>query len=252
MKLKPCAILAALFVMPVTASGTVTYSRVSVQTAMPAFVQRNPAASGNLAAGVTNREQTKEAATDAAQPSGWHRAPGPPLSNPLPPQDLAGVPGSPGSTAPTPALPSADLAGWHVYRNDRYAFELRYPPDYVIVSPRLEIQPAPLFRVWFQEASLANSPIAEYELPRFTVDIYDNASQQPLDTWLTTSGVTRNLVRVAREPAEVGGIQGVRLESQVMLAPGTFYFVARGPFVYRFTPFGRFSGQVLATVCFTP
>ena len=156
-----------------------------------------------------------------------------------------------GTCAATGANSTVDLTGWRAYRNDQYSVELRYPPDYAVVKPRNQLQPAPLFRVWFKEASLVNSPIADREPPQFAVDVYDNASQQTLDAWLAGSGVTRNFVRVTQQAVQIGGVQGLRLTDQTLLAPNTFYYVARGPFVYRFTPLGGLSGQMLATVRFT-
>jgi hypothetical protein len=154
--------------------------------------------------------------------------------------------------AATAQAASGNVAMWLLYRNDEYGFALRYPTDYVVIRPRDRLRPAPLFRVGFQEASLAASPIADREPSQFAVDVYENPSQQPLDAWLATSGVTRNLERAAHENVRVGGVHGIRLVDQALLAPNTFYYVGRGPFVYRFTPLGRFSEQMLETVRFTP
>src|ERR1700737_1199715 len=61
-----------------------------------------------------------------------------------------------GTCAATVAISTVDLASWQAYRNDQYSVELRYPPDYALVKPRdqLQLQPLPLLRVWFKEASL--------------------------------------------------------------------------------------------------
>jgi len=143
---------------------------------------------------------------------------------------------------------TVDVTGWRVFRNEQYSFELRYPADYAIVQPHNQLQPSPVFRVWFTEASLVNSPTVDREPPQFAVDVYGNASQQPLDAWLTSSGVTRNFTRPTQEAVRVGGVKGIRLTDQTMLAPNSFYYVARGPFVYRFTPLGGLSHEMLATV----
>jgi hypothetical protein len=156
-----------------------------------------------------------------------------------------------GTCAATVATATMDLTGWRAYRNDQYSLELLYPPDYAVVMPRNQLQPAPLFRVWFKEASLVNSPVADREPPQFAVDVYDNASQRTLDAWLAGSGVTRNFARATKQTVQVGGVQGLRLTDQTLLAPNTFAYVARGPFVYRFTPLGGLSDQMLATVRFT-
>jgi hypothetical protein len=160
---------------------------------------------------------------------------------------------SSGGTCAATVATSVDLTGWRAYRNDQYSVELRYPPDYVVIKPsdQLQLQLRPLFRVWFKEASLVNSTIADREPPQFAVDVYDNASQQTLDAWLAGSGATRNFARVTQQAVQVGGVQGLRLTDQTLLAPNTFAYVARGPFVYRFTPLGGLSDEMLATVRFT-
>ncbi|MGB6176839.1 MAG: hypothetical protein WBF43_11020 [Methylocella sp.] len=158
-----------------------------------------------------------------------------------------------GTCAATVATSTVGPSGWQAYRNDQYSVELRYPPDYAVVTPRdqPQLRPAPLLRVWFKEGSLVNSPIADREPPQFALDVYDNASRQTLDAWLAGGGVTRNFARLTTQTVQVGGVEGLRLTDQTLLAPNTFYYVARGPFVYRFTPLGGLSGQMLATVRFT-
>jgi len=155
-----------------------------------------------------------------------------------------------GSCASIMAASATDVTAWQKYSNDRYSFELRYPPDYAVVYPGGQLKPPPLFRVWFKEASMIKSPIAEREPPQFAVDVYQNESQQPLDAWLASSGLLRNLMRPLQQTVEIGGMRGLRATGMTMLAPNTFYYIARGPFIYRFTPLGRLSEQILATVRF--
>ena len=157
-----------------------------------------------------------------------------------------------GSCASMPTASATDVTAWQKYSNHRYSFELRYPPDYAMVYPRGQLEPRPLFRVWFKEASMVKSPIAEREPPQFAVDVYQNESQQTLDAWLASSGLLHNLTRPLQQTVDIGGMQGLRVTGMTMVAPNTFYYVARGPFVYRFTPLGRLSEEILATVRFMP
>jgi hypothetical protein len=155
-----------------------------------------------------------------------------------------------GSWASIPAASPTDITAWHKYSNDQYSFKLRYPPDYAVVYPRGQLEPPPLFRIWFKEASMVKSPIAEREPPQLAIDVYENASQQTLDAWLASSGVLRNLTRPHQQTVDIGGVPGFRVTDMTMLAPNTFYYVARGPFIYRFTPLGMLSDQIFATVRF--
>ena len=149
-----------------------------------------------------------------------------------------------------PTASATDITAWQKYSNDRYSFELRYPPDYAAVYPRGQLTPQPLFRVWFKETSMVKSPIAEREPPRFAVDVYQNESQQSLEAWLTSSRMLRNLTRPLQQTVDIGGVQALRVTSMTMVAPNTFYYIAQGHFIYRFTPLGRLSEEILATVRF--
>jgi hypothetical protein len=162
----------------------------------------------------------------------------------LVPYGRAGVP-------PPPHGPPVDNPNWQVYRNDPYRFELRYPPGYAIMPPGDQPQPAPLLRIWFQETGLLGSPIASLQPPPFAIDVYDNPLRQSLDAWLASSGVVRTIKRFTSKPIDVGGVVGVRLTDQALIAPNVFCYVARGPFVYRFTLLGTHSNQMLSTVKFT-
>jgi hypothetical protein len=140
-----------------------------------------------------------------------------------------------------------DLSTWLPYSNQQYGVALRYPPTYTIVQLTNPLQPAPIFRVGFQLASLTNP--AGPEPPLFEIDVYDNASQQALDAWLASNVVSRGTA--TNTAVQVGGQSGIEVAYQVLLAPDTFYYVARGSFVYQFTPLGTYSDTMLSTVQFT-
>ena len=155
-----------------------------------------------------------------------------------------------GWAAAAPAASADDISGWQVYRSEQYFFELRFPPDFVAIAPSNQLRPQPIFRVWFKQASMANSPIADREPPQLAIDVYDNPMRQTLDVWLAENGFIRNFARAARQSANVGGIDGLHLTDQALSAPNSYYFAARGLSVYRFTPLGALSDRMLATVRF--
>jgi hypothetical protein len=139
-----------------------------------------------------------------------------------------------------------------VYRNATYHIEVRYPPGVVIVPATDQPTPTPVLQVRFQEQSLVNSPIADREPPKFSIDVYDNASQLSLPDWLAQSGVVQSPERFTSAPATIGGFAGIRLTSRTLAAPNDFYFVVREGFVYRFIPLGPIGDQILTTVAFNP
>jgi len=162
--------------------------------------------------------------------------------------DSAGDP--PGGTAPTaPSQIAPDLSTWLTYTNPQYALALQYPPTHKVVELENQLQPAPIFRAGFLPTSLIRP--TGLEPPLFAIDVYANASQVSLDAWLASSGATTSLRRPVQDTVQVGAVPGIRLVDQTLLAPNTFYYVARGSLVYRFTPLGTHSDEILKTVRFT-
>jgi hypothetical protein len=157
-----------------------------------------------------------------------------------------------GNGAPTnPVPPGADQSGWLTYANAQYGFTLRYPPTLATVQLKSDFRPVPVIRLGFFERTMINSPILDREIPRLGIDVYDNASRASLDSWLEASGLLGTVVGLVRDQIELGGVPGIRLAARAQLFPNVFYFVARGPFVYRFTPVGADSDEMLATVRFS-
>jgi hypothetical protein len=150
-------------------------------------------------------------------------------------------------TAPTgPSQSSPDLSTWLTYANQQYGVTLKYPSTYKVMVLQDQLQPAPIFRVGLQLASITRP--SGMETPQFAIDVFDNAAHASLDAWLASH---INLARTTRDAVQVGGENGIRIGYEILLAPNTFYYVARGSYVYRFTPLGLYSDDMLKTVQFT-
>jgi hypothetical protein len=141
--------------------------------------------------------------------------------------------------------PSSPPSTWLTYVNQQYGFTFSYPREYVVIQPAPDPRQTAVFRIWFQDASLANAPM---EPPKFAADVYENAVGLTLDAWLAA---VANPSRYDRETVQVGGNQGVRVRDRANLIPGVFYYIARNGFVYRFTPIGQLADEMVATVTFT-
>ena len=140
---------------------------------------------------------------------------------------------------------------WETYRNHEYRFELKQAPRLTLVPPGGTPSPAPKFRLWFQRAAIANQPIETMAPPPLAVDIYDNPSRLSVDAWLDKSGIA-DAGKFGREHVSLNLTEFLRLTGRFQLVPDVFYFIARGPYVYRFTPSGLIGELMLASVSFLP
>jgi hypothetical protein len=148
-----------------------------------------------------------------------------------------------GQTSPT--------EGWSTYQLAQYGVSLRHPADVVTVPPGGSLVLPPRFRVWLQSTAIANSPVAGAAPPLLALDVFDNPTGESLETWLGRPGAVPQ-ARFGREPFEVGGLPAIRVTGSLQLAPSVFYYVARGAYIYRFTPLGLVGEQMLGTVSFLP
>lgn len=171
----------------------------------------------------------------------------PPVQSP-PSMGGSSAPHSESTPSGSPPELAGEIASWQVYRNEDYGLELRYPEKYVLQQPGGEPQPRPALRLWFGEEIAADSPVAGRVPPLFAVDVYDNPEQQDLRDWLEATGVRVQPGRRTLTPHEVASREGLVLALSAQLAPNTFYYVAAGPYVYRFTPLGPDGGEILETV----
>jgi len=148
-------------------------------------------------------------------------------------------------------LPGEDEpVNWQVHRNDEFGFEVQYPSAYVIVEavePSESLVPQPLAEVLFQDRELAQGDAADLEPAQFSVRVFDNSLQLPIEKWLEI-----HFLIGGEEGWEITPyFSGVQMCSQFLIAPGCFIYLPKGDYVYELTPLGIYSDKMLASFRFT-
>jgi len=158
-----------------------------------------------------------------------------------------------------PALPSNNAAGsaessqpggnmvqptdWITYTDQQLGFSIGYPKIYVIldeIEKLTNVSPDLVGRVRFMDADLAKGPTANLEIPAFSIEIYANQSVIPLDSWISSNTPSGSL-----EAIEVDGVQCTQVSLMTLQAPNQFVFCSRNNYVYKFTPAGQYSQEML-------
>lgn len=161
------------------------------------------------------------------------------------------IPGEASSSpgAPTPAGKERSM-DWPIYRDDTYGYEIRYPPNYIIRRGTQQKEPLPLHQIEFHDRELAKSETAALQLPQFSIEVFENSSRLPLEKWLKEHRMLESWMKFQVEPYSLSGASGVRLSSQLLLAPNEFIYLPHESYVFKLTPLGEFSEQMLATFKF--
>ncbi len=171
----------------------------------------------------------------------------------------AGAPGKAGSSAgsgsggESQAQEKRDVQ-WLVYRNEEFGFQVRYPSAYVLMPPSPATMeggemPRHVAEFLFQDQDLARGDTAAMEPPQFAIRIFANEEGLPLEQWLRQSEVL-GTEEFQVEAYSLGGVEGVRVTSRLLLAPGQHIYVAKGPYIFQLTPLGEYSNQMLASFAF--
>ena len=138
-------------------------------------------------------------------------------------------------------------ADWPTYTDKTYPFKIKYPKSFVILSEpaRLpEAAPHIKYRVRFQDKYLAAGETARLEPPQFSIEVLENERSLNLRDWLASA------VHVGAEdsvePFHLDGAgEGLRVRYAMQLAPNEFYFFARGKYIFKLTPLGQYSEEML-------
>lgn len=135
---------------------------------------------------------------------------------------------------------AADVATWPVYTDQTYGFRISYPPYYLVetLDPSLYagFAPVALAGVDFQDEDVAKSDTAALAQPAFSIRVFENKVQQPLETWLASAG----LVKAGQytEPYQGSHESGVSVLSKRYVSTGWVVYVAGEGVVFQLTPVG--------------
>lgn len=209
-----------------TANPTPAVEQAAPGTATPALTESQ----GNLASnGATGTEPAMNTTPNSDPGSGSGAR-----STPLP--------GSAGGETP-----ASDQ--WQLYENEQFGFSIRYPPHLVVDETEKTPQPGRLAQIRFQDRALANSPTARLQPPRFAISIFQNEQMLPLDDWINRSGSVPGVGFESRE-VTIDGKAGLRVTTDLTLAPGEFVYVPKGALIFQFTLLDPASEEMLASVRF--
>ncbi len=132
---------------------------------------------------------------------------------------------------------------WIEYKDPDLGFSLKYPDIYTILKEPLTFKdsvPNLIGRFRLLEPSLANSDFAEMEPPKFSIEIFSNSQAQPLSDWIKTNYSSGESINT-----EVDGLSCTKVTLKIQLAPNQFIVCNRNNMLYKFTPSGLLSKEIL-------
>lgn len=139
---------------------------------------------------------------------------------------------------------------WTTYTDPAFGFSLSYPDSYAILPERerlARIAPHLLGRCRFLEHDLARSEFAEMEPPKFSVEIYANPAGQSLQGWIQEHAPGGDLEDIVLDTRNC-----LQLSLRAQMAPNQFVFCAYDERIYKFTPMGTSSREMLNSFKFSP
>jgi hypothetical protein len=158
---------------------------------------------------------------------------------------ISGEPGQVDSVAPDGLALEQEAnqpVSWLTYKDQDYSFSIDYPDTYTILpenEPLNEVNSELIHRVRFLDAQLAAGDTAEYEPPSFTIEIY------PLGGQTLEAFIKKDKNRGEREAYMRGDLTGIRIYFKQLIAPNEFYYFSEHGYVYKLTPLGLYSQEML-------
>ena len=155
-------------------------------------------------------------------------------------------PGMSGSSAAGGAAPSGaeqKPVNWLTYQDKSYGFSISYPDTYVILDEielLKDVDPALVRRVRFQDKELASGATAKLEPPQFSIEVYEKPAIDTLQAFIGAK-----IPGWSIESFKLGDLQGYRVSSNRLMAPNEFYFFESSKYIYKLTPLGPYSQEML-------
>ena len=138
---------------------------------------------------------------------------------------------------------------WLTYLDTAFKFSIDYPEFYVVLpetEPLDQIDSSLVQRVRLQDVDLAEGDTAEFEIPKFTIEIFDLGSQS-LDSFLESKVTGAEL-----EAIRIGELDGYKVSLNLLRAPNTHYYFPGNSMVYRLTPLGNYDDEMLESFKMLP
>ena len=133
---------------------------------------------------------------------------------------------------------------WLTYQDQSFLFSIDYPDTYTILPVDLgseDKDPILIHRVRFQDKVLATGDTASLEIPKFNIEIFE-LGDQTLESFLD-----KYALGAEREVYKLGDLTGFRVYFNRLSAPNEFYYFSSHGYVYKLTPLGMYSEEMLHT-----
>lgn len=156
------------------------------------------------------------------------------------------------SKAPGGATLDGDLeraTSWLSYIDQTYPFSINFPDTFTLLPAGTQTQPSRptlLYQVRFLDRQLVQGSTADLEIPNFTIEIFD-LENHSLETFL--DGYFEQGVR---QSFNLGSLKGIRVYFNQLIAPNEFYYFADQGLVFKLTPLGEYSQEMLESFQIQP
>ena len=131
---------------------------------------------------------------------------------------------------------------WLTYQDQTFLFSIEYPDTYTILPENIQLEetdPLMVHRVRFQDIALATGDTASFEIPKFTIEIFE-LGDLTLDAFLDNYAAGAE-----RQVYSQGDLTGLRVYFNRLSAPNEFYYFSSHGYVYKLTPLGKYSDEML-------